>query len=1787
MKSLLESIRASLKESEQRLVLRALKQDPLLWKSLQEASLIGGIAGDQRNTRMDWMPGRLALAMLRPIYQVADNGTLKQLSQEESLKREGVALLGRLERGYRPQTLREAALIALELWRRHQESPWEQVFSNAQFELDPERWNTPLVCLWAYLESPRSLLEFLAHLPEPLCYHLNLHTILSQPLSDEEQWDYLQPLICGQPLSQQVQWPWFILQRGREELARTAAGHVIVNSKVTLESISEGDDPTLSGWIDLKERAFWLHAMALLFNLVGMPARSLEQYRKLQSLLEYWRAGVALQQIAVTPGGEDLSQADKLICSEELQDCFSTWGWEDALVFLPQSRSSWVSKGGETPPIWYEIFQLANENKRLTPEQRAIVEERLRTWLEDQDATHLQKIMIWLGKIDPSPLLRALRTLGLAEIGIIVGQRFLEITAPSEEVLLLMCDLCDQAGYYHQAVVYGLQGVVLFPTSLPLRRKLAKAYEHLSAWSQALEEWRYIVANSGSAPDCEDQMAWINCAILAGSYQEALTICQQVLEKFPDNGMAYAHLGVVLMLNGEQEEAARVLTQATLLSPHEPYPWVKLAEFYQSQGESSKAIETLRSAAIILPSSSEIHFALGKALLEQGGISEALIYLRRAYASSPNIYEINTALIETLMKLGYFEEGQSILTRALSRWPNDPQFLFINAYLQYYLGTDPRQVRALMVPLLHHRDVKPDWIWFYLKTFWREEADLLSLEHRATSEELEQARHWLQYFLAQQPEHHEAQLLLGCVYLALKMPEMAYEIFKSLENAPISFDSNKQAVLLGGLALCALLQGQPEVALAAIEDAINLCPEWPRLHALRIEALSQLGLTAAARESARDLLNRFSDHWETIEWIISYAERDQWTEGLVRGLEQATTLAPQSSLHWLRLADALEQFGQAEQAIQILVNLASQPNLEPEVVPPLSRRLYACGDYLLAARTLSRHGDGDPALDIERKLQVALLYHLAGERETARSILSQCQAQNPEWIPIKLVHAHWLVQESQTAEALTVLEDVFRHKPHVENLDTLIQDDWTREMLLRCGIEYSWGSSHFRYARLAFDSGDVEGAYVHSVQAVNLEPQKAAYRAWAALLGQAILRFGEAEALAEAAFNDLTLGTEGDQEWLVLLAVLCGEIRLDEGDWDGAQNWLEKSLTYNPNHPRVLALHIRHLAALGRWREAQDIYYQLKPVFQTARIGQLDVAEMGLEWGWLGEAALSVLDWDDGIDALKANAEQYSRIPLVHWRLAKGYLAAKMAIRWADALDISQHRPDDTLNSSLLFEQTLNILSSLTQIEAVKEWHILGECAFAPSYANIRALIGLPLNSERAIVLLTALAELKNLPGAAKVVERFEDDPWVGFYAATFLGTWAPEKGVSWALKALEVLTDFPPLMAALARSARVANSPEIALEAFDHALNLWPEEWRWLKEAAQLAVDIEDQRRAIVYLERLVKERPDEVEARITLAKLYVKVHQESLALGHLEKALQVSPEDLNVIIPYLQVMLTMGEAERVNELVQKFLEKFPAHSLLLKLGIKAALASENWELAEAMSRILVEQEGNDPEAVLLRVAYLERRLGKDEALAYLDQTILERGENSILLAEKARLISEIDGLPQALPIVQRVLDQEPNHPTMLDMAAHAYWMMGEADQAEQYALRGLQNAPEQGNLHDLMGKICAQKGQLDKALYHLGEAIRINPAHLDSYLNMARVYLQRREAYKAFEVFQQALRLAPQDYRVYHEYGLALRDYKDYAAAEAMLRRAAQLAPDNAIIKRQLGALVALNLVHHVQEA
>jgi tetratricopeptide (TPR) repeat protein len=104
-----------------------------------------------------------------------------------------------------------------------------------------------------------------------------------------------------------------------------------------------------------------------------------------------------------------------------------------------------------------------------------------------------------------------------------------------------------------------------------------------------------------------------------------------------------------------------------------------------------------------------------------------------------------------------------------------------------------------------------------------------------------------------------------------------------------------------------------------------------------------------------------------------------------------------------------------------------------------------------------------------------------------------------------------------------------------------------------------------------------------------------------------------------------------------------------------------------------------------------------------------------------------------------------------------------------------------------------------------------------------------------------------------------------------------------------------------------------------------------------------------------------------------------------------------------------------------------------------------------------------------------------------------------------------------------------------------------------------------------------------LDQSIDHLSEAIQLAPNRLEPYLELGLARKERREYQQALQIFEQATSIAPDDPRAPYQAGLALKESKDYKSSETMLRRAVNLAPHDLNIRRQLAAVVALNLVHN----
>jgi tetratricopeptide (TPR) repeat protein len=185
--------------------------------------------------------------------------------------------------------------------------------------------------------------------------------------------------------------------------------------------------------------------------------------------------------------------------------------------------------------------------------------------------------------------------------------------------------------------------------------------------------------------------------------------------------------------------------------------------------------------------------------------------------------------------------------------------------------------------------------------------------------------------------------------------------------------------------------------------------------------------------------------------------------------------------------------------------------------------------------------------------------------------------------------------------------------------------------------------------------------------------------------------------------------------------------------------------------------------------------------------------------------------------------------------------------------------------------------------------------------------------------------------------------------------------------------------------------------------------------------------------------------------------------------------------------------------------------------------------------------------------------------------------------------ILFKMAGARAALTELIALNNNHPDNFDILNALSRMHAEAGEYENAVGIAQQALESSTEktstneQANIHLLLGQIFRKSGRLDPSIQHLNEAIRLAPDRLEPYLELGLARKERREFQQALQIFEQATNIAPNDPRAPFQAGLALKESKDYKSSETMLRRAVSLAPNDLSIRRQLAAVVALNLVHN----
>lgn len=1777
-----------LPEGDSVLVLSALRQDSLVWQSLEDPDFFSAVLECAGSQPALWSPGHLALLALGDSRtpEVLSAGTMPLLGQP--LQEKALSMYQYAQRtGTPPASIRDAGLLALALReRRRLTGSWHGLLQEilpkpGQPESFYSIWGTPLAVLYSLVPDPEEMLRNL--LPKTALrvpVEWITHTQLCQPVSDQDHLQIFTQLMQGLPVTLQLTQLRSLGLHGRESIAAALADRLLMAHPAftSLRAPVKSQDLDLAA---LSNRALALQQMGSFYQISGDRVQALSLFSAAEKALGQWLAGLYLQRLDLQIG-EGLAETRDLMSSSQMAHMAEAAGWlkdELGVVLLshPYAASLIDQVDIDSTSAFLHLkraYQLADREPAVA---RDLARQSANTLLEEIRRSGIPFSGEFVYAWHPRDPLQILLELDLPDEALRLARALLGVRPNDSGLLQCISKICERLGMLKQAIRFAQTLVALTPDRSEGRRLLGHLYSVSGDWEKSFAEWEKVL-EIASPPTVDDRLTCARAALKVDRVENAVELCEHVLSEDPNHGSAMGLMGQALIARGEHQQAVDYLVRATHLAPEALDPWLCLANLQQEMNEPQRALDTLRAAVTAVPEATEAHLALGQMCLTRGLPAEALPHLKKAFLLSPGSEQAALYYGRTLRELGHASDARAVLERHQANWASCPELAYEYAQIMLDLDDAESALPALETALRGGCPVLDGYLLY---------AKILMGEYRTSSENwspelvsarMQQADQALRRILEIDPDNLEASFLMADILRERGQLDEALELYRSLGEMTHASKPELRWRIQWGLGRTALSLDQVDIALASLKEACQLKPGLFALHRSLAEASLRANLPQEALDAAANALQISPDDVDVLIWYADFVAGAGDKHKAVEALERAVQLDPCRADLFVGLAHLQLSSGDlnaARVSLQSLLEMETATRQDLRRAAQIYMRLEDTASALACfelALKIDSDADAPESPAESLHFEVAQLQERLGNLEAALEFSQSVLDDSPESLPVYLFQSGLLARLDRPQAAQALLERALRIAggDDEESASSLVKSTMLVEI-------------HERFTRLMLQEGNLPAAMYHAEKALSLYPEGASqdYRAMlsyrAADLALALLQIERAAGIVrsiqpaddESPLALLRLGKSG-----VDLLCLLVEIALHHDQLDQLSEWIEKGLSHSPDHPRLLAAKVRLLVRQKDQTAARQAFDSIRDQNHSL---------------WYAEAALELQQWTLAVEVFEQYVQAYPGEARGHFGLARALVISAEQQRFCQLLGCRSNAPGEQSLSEARrkqFEEAIRAVGLMVNAGETGRWQARGLAVFSPSMQNTRALATTLIMPEDNAALVAALRQVNSPVAAVQVARRSSEHPGVLLQLALCYLDNPGEEGISAAEQAVAADPNQPLAHVALALIAQRSGNTARAIQCYEAALAIWQNEPDWHEAVSDLYMQEGDIKKCTAHRKQAQDLEPDNAGYAYKFGEACLADGAVSEAVYWLEKSTTLDPQNANV-------WLALAEAYRTADRLSQALEAARQASRLDSTSAEGLLAAGEIALsmgeadqALEFARSAVRREPDKPAVVLFLSNVLVCSDQVKDALDALEGVPPAVKADFPVAFERAKLIHRLHGPQAVMEVLEKLAKDYPEEPGLLNMLAQVQAECGELRSAERYAFKALRLDPNQPELTLMLGRLQRRDGQLDQAVHLLSDAIRMDAENLEAYLELGSVYQERREFQHALNIYRQAIRVAPEDHRAYYQSGLILRDSKDYSGAESMLRRAADLAPDNLAIRRLLVGVIALNLVHNKQE-
>ncbi|MFU8826282.1 MAG: tetratricopeptide repeat protein [Brevefilum sp.] len=1803
----LDLIRQRFSPEHGQILVQSLQQDPLVWQFIQDESTSRPFFESAPAALDAYTPGKMAAWWIKQktgssLTEIGQ-GTFTLSGQLKAVAAQ--AFETTFNTGLPPADLYTAGLLALTLHeRRMRKDTWEGlsdeifILRNQQSIVKNYRtWQTPFACLFDYCPDFADLSADFTTSSSPTTQEafipIHLHTLIANPMAPSQlmeqlfgfvkqlsidlqleslRWlrDFRQQAVTVQLAKQLLQ-----TKENRDFIAR------VFSALETFDAVNPEIDP-LEKYVQhaLPED---INRLAAFYFFCGDTRKANETYQKSSDVLEFLKAQTLYQSLV----GE--------------RKHTSPSRWLEIINAVPHSKQA---------RLFYAQSLIANQQYKEAQTQleelpQTIQRQLLLNQIPGEKQTPLSTLLssntspikLTEGKSNPqasyfvqpsqlpahTQLINAIRTQANPEESLPWLEKYLSVNMNDLKAIRLTRDLYEKANRDEQAIELTAFLERIEPNDFIHKRNLARLLAKADRWQDAFAFLQTIV-KSDSKTDVIDLEMFAEAAVRTSQTETAMSICQNILRRSPNNPKALVLLGEIYHQKGDVLKAIQHMEGVVESVPNEPDAWITLAWLWAENDQTDRALETLKKGNQFNPDQPQLLRALGKAQVEKQAFSEALTALKQAHTLDPDHLEGKVALASVYQKMGQAENAYRLLESFTRNFEQHPHAAKLLGHVLLALD---RSGEAEPI-LLFVAQQFPEEIETVLAAS-QLVLDRLESEHEPEPKDiLQKVQALLKYTSQVHPEQAEISRLLADIDRQAGQHQKAFEVYSRLAKETTESKTTADWRLKYGLGQAAMGLGNLEVGLAALQAALGIQPSSLIIRHALADALQTADLPGKANAMATSALRMAPQDLNNILWYAKFKTDTNDPDEAVRAIKEALQITPHRDELRLWLAKTLIASGASQEAHENISAFVHSSSTNPEL---FHQACYICvhlNDLDLAAQALEKVRQTKQDFSPVALMDLAIIYSLKGQHQKALEILNADHNSIAAFPQIAILKADLLGDLGQYDSAHTTLKDIegFVGQHLADEGEKTKQ---FRGSPLLYSHDLSLNGYQIRLGQLSRALGLFQEAHQHFSAALEENPYDE--KLINAFIESAMVGLNHQPALnlPEHINPSSPLDDNTSQD---LLDLICSqvEILIYQEDYDKAADRLEKIAAMGAAYPRYLAIQSRLQALLGETDKASNLLEDAIITFNETFGSQPSRAlptifRQIINLHSIAEAYLASGNHLQAIHTWSKVSDQLDNQPLMNWRYLYALVTGAEAQQIAGTLSITAHSPGAVCLSEDHYRDAERLLTDLQKVLPQDQLVCLKariESAFIgtwPTHLNIDACLQGP--EEAAAVLIGS--EEENL--VQDILETYSDEVQVLQAYGVYAIRRQKRDAIPYVENALSLDPANPINHALLAHLT--LNQPEIALKSIETALSLWPEEPEWHAIAADLNNSLGQTANAQRHIEFALEKQPENAKFWQKSAKLKVQNNNFAQAKSDLEMSTAYQPQDPSAWAAMAEVNRRMGDLSDALENIRKASQLDPADQKLVEMDMKLLFDKRNYLELETRAKSILAAD-NTQETARIFLAHALAKQGKfDQALDTLSQTLKQDPDNVVLSLEYCKIKKDQAGVEKVLPELIELAQNNTHDPEVLTTLTDWLIQANRLDEAEKAAQTVLRIMPEQAEIHLMLGRLQRAKGKLDQAITHLSEAISLDPAFIEAYLELGKTYQERRDLEKAIQIFEKASQANRSDPRPYYYAGLALKEIKDYPGAEVMLKQAKRCSPDDANIIRQLGVVTALNLVNNLREA